>query len=133
MLNTFPQLLTYSFFAPTLLRITAALTLLFIVWRMQQTKEQILATELPIIGKPATWMILLSMALTGLAGVGLFLGYYTQIAAIVGMVIALKHGLFANRYPKVIPLSKAAYIFLFVMCLSLLLTGAGALAFDLPL
>ena len=133
MLNPLPQLLTYAFFAPTLIRITVALVLLFVVWRMHETKSAILATTLPIVGKPAEWMLLLSMAIMILTSAALFFGYYTQIAALAGMVLALKHGLFAKRYPTVIPLSRTAYLLVFVICLSLLLSGAGALAYDLPL
>jgi len=133
MLNPLPQFLTYAFFAPALIRVTVALVLLFVVWRMHKTKAVILATNLPVVGKPAEWMILLSMAVMFLTSAALFFGYYTQIAALVGMLLALKHGLFARRYPTVIPLSTASYILIFVMCASLVLSGAGALAYDLPL
>ena len=60
-------------------------------------------------------------------------GYYTQIAALLGAIGAFKAFLFTKRYPEIIPFSRSTYILLIAILLSLLLTGAGAIAFDLRL
>jgi hypothetical protein len=79
------------------------------------------------------WLVwLYALVSFGTAGL-LFVGLWTQAAAIVGILLSLKHGLAPRKYSAIIPLSRAAFLLLFVICLSLLVTGAGALAFDLPL
>lgn len=59
----------------------------------------------------------------------LLAGLYTQAAALLGIAIFFAHALV--RPVRVLPLS--SMLFLFALCLSLLVTGAGAFAFDLPL
>jgi hypothetical protein len=133
MLNPFPQLLVFGFFAPTLLRVAVAITQWYIAYALFQNKKEIIATTLPIVGKPGEWMCWLAVLITGLIGVALFFGWETQWAAILGVVIALKHGIGARRYHAIVPLSRSTYVLLGIICLSLLVTGAGALAIDLPL
>lgn len=132
MLNTFPSLLTYSFFAPTLLRVTVALTFAYIAYVQYKRREEIAKMRVPMVGKIGglIWVALVIEALMALA---LLVGYCTQIAALLGLLLSIKHYVYAKKYPLVIPLGRADYIFIFVICLSILLTGAGAFAFDLPL
>ena len=133
MLNLFPSLLMFGFFAPTIIRIIAAMTLFVVALRMQKNKNEILSTKLPIIGTPKGWMLWIYVVLTTVVGMALFVGYATQLAALLGMVVALKHAVFASRYPQLRPLPRASYVMLFFICLSLLLSGAGAFAFDVYL
>lgn len=77
-------------------------------------------------------MISLSALVTALAGLSVFLGLYTQAGALVGALVSLKHFFAPERFSSVRPLSKDAYALLFAICLSLLVLGAGGLAFDLP-
>jgi len=63
----------------------------------------------------------------------LIVGLFTQIAALLGIVIALKMLWFGETYPRFIHHEKATYLLLLVILLSLLVTGAGAFAIDLPL
>jgi hypothetical protein len=60
---------------------------------------------------------------------GLLVGAWTQAFALVAGVL-VSVGLL---YPKVAISNRTAALLALVMCLSLIVTGAGALAFDLPL
>ena len=132
MLNIFPDLLTYGFFAPTLLRLAAALMFAVVAYRQWSRRSEIQQTSLLIVGKNGWWVWISIFAHAALA-VLLALGYYTQIAALLGMLAAIKHFVFKHRYPEVFPLSRGTYFLIAVICLSFLLSGAGALAMDLPL
>lgn len=132
MLNTFPDLLTYSFFAPTLLRIAAALMFFYLARVHYQRKEEIGRTHFIIVGR-RSWLAWKAIIPEVVVGLMLLFGYYTQIAAIIGLVIAFKQLAFAKRYPIFAPLTRPGYLLLCAVCLSLLLTGAGAIAFDLRL
>ncbi|HTR18511.1 MAG TPA: hypothetical protein VMH91_00840 [Candidatus Paceibacterota bacterium] len=133
MLLLFPHLLDYQFFVPTLLRAVAGLFFAYIAFRMLVTRAEITEAEVIIVGHIRMWMVWISAFVTLLVGVLLFVGLWTQGAAIVGMLITLKHGLGVKKYSAILPLSGGAYILLFVICTSLLFSGAGAVAFDLPL
>jgi hypothetical protein len=133
MLSLFPDLLFLGIFATTMVRIAAGLAFCYAAYRILITKRAIADTRLPLIGHTPEWMIMLSALITLGTGILLFVGMWTQGAAIVGMLIALKHGLGARRYEAIVPLSLGTYALLFVICLSLLVSGAGAFAVDLPL
>jgi|SRR5665213_1345137 len=133
MLLLFPHLLDYQFFVPTLLRLVAGLFFAYIASRMIVTREEITEQRVMIVGRIRNWMVWLSALVTLAVGILLFVGLWTQAAAIVGMLISLKHGLGVKKYSSILPLSGSAYILLFVICAAILFAGAGALAFDLPI
>jgi len=60
-------------------------------------------------------------------------GFYTQYAAIIGMILALKMLVFYKRFTSPRLPGRLFYILLFGASLSLFITGAGAFAFDLPI
>ena len=131
--SVFPGLFFLSPFAVTLLRIAAAYAFLYIANSLIQDRREIARVRLPIIGHPREWMVWISATIIAIVSCLLAVGLYTQVAAILGMIIAAKHGIFARRYSSIMPLSRGTYGFLFVICITLLITGAGAIAFDLPL
>ena len=131
--SVFPGLFFLSPFAVALLRIAAAYAFLYIANSMIQDRREIARTRFPLIGHPPMWMVWVWGGIIAIVGCMLALGVYTQIAAIVGMIIALEHGVGSRWYPAIMPLSRGTYALLFIICASLLITGAGALAFDLPL
>ncbi len=132
MLNTFPQLLVFGFFAPTLLRLVAAGIFLYTAHYHFKHREQITHTRFPIVGARA-WVAWVALLVEALVGLGLLVGYYTQIAALVGAIIALKQLVWHSRYPGFFFFSRSTSLLLLVVMLSLLLTGAGAWAMDVPL
>ncbi|MDB5225623.1 MAG: hypothetical protein JWL87_575 [Candidatus Adlerbacteria bacterium] len=131
MLNLFPELL-YPFFAPTLLRMGAAAAFIAIAiwqWKHQDAISQI---ELPFIGRQS-WWVWFSLVVHLLVAAALLVGYATQVAAGVGALLALKQAFWSKQYPLLFPLGRAAGLLLILICISLIVSGAGAMAQDLPL
>lgn len=133
MLNPFPELLVYQILAPTLLRIAAACVLCYIAVKQFQRKEELAKTKFPIIGTVGAVVVWIKIIAELLIAGALFFGYYTQVAAILGSIVALKQLMWTRLYPRWVPTSRGTSALLLVILLSLLLTGAGAFAFDLPL
>ena len=133
MLNPFPQLLIFGFFVPTLFRLVVTLTLLYATQYLWRNRAQLATLSVPVFGTVRAWMIWLGAGILVLDAFFLFIGLETQWAAIVAAIAALKYVLLPARYESARPFSRAAALFLFVICISLLFTGAGAYALDLPL
>lgn len=125
-------MLTYSIFAPTLLRVAVAIAFLYGAYAQFHRFDELSRVRLPLVGGGA-WIITCSIFIHAIVGGMLLLGYYTQIAALVGAVGALKGIAYAKRYPRLFVFCRLEYFYIAVICLSLLLTGAGALAFDIRL
>lgn len=134
MLNPFPELLYLSFFAPTLLRVAAAICIGYTAYYIFKRRDAATEVDLPIIGKPAMFLVWFVVGVNMLVAIALFFGYGTQIAAIVGGLIALKYGFFLpKRIQNIVPLSRGGYLLVFIICMSLLISGAGQLAMDIRL
>ncbi len=131
MLNPFPELLVFGFFAPTLIRIFVALVFFASAYMLYTRRDELSRTPF-VIGQGA-WIVWIALLVNVAIGAMLFAGYYTQVAALAGALLALKGLVWGKRYGRFFVLCRIDYLFVLVMCLSLLLTGAGALAFDLPL
>ncbi len=132
MLSLFPQLLFLSPLAATLLRISGGGVLLFLAWDHWRRRSELATIDFIIVGRGA-WIPLAGALVELIVAAGLILGLYTQAMAIGGALLALKSIIWSGRYPQFFPLSRAASILLLAVCLSLIATGAGAFAFDLPL
>lgn len=133
MLSLFPQILFLAPFSALMLRVSVACVFLYIVLRMVESRDKMVGQVFPIVGQLPMWAIWAGSIMNTTVAVMLLLGILTQFAAIVGMIIALKLFIYAPRLQNILPLPRSMYVLLFVICLSILLTGAGAFAFDLPL
>lgn len=133
MLSLFPGILYLAPLSTALLRIASGFTLLYISYEFVRTRRRIAENNVVIAGRIPEWLTLIGSLAIFVSGVLLVIGLYTQAVAIVGMLVALKHMLFARRYPQIMPISAVAGALLFVICLSLLFSGAGAFALDLPI
>ncbi len=117
MLNPFPYLLSFGLLGPFLLRLILGIT--FIHFGTLKIKNK---NYKHVVAYVET-----------LAGVMLVLGLYTQIAALVVALILL-YQLFHKMTKKAFLTDGVNYyLILFIIALSLLVTGAGFFAFDLPL
>lgn len=134
MLNVFPDLLTYGLFAPFILRV--ALGLLFInLGYLELTKEQnrwVRVFEV-IRFRPAMFWVKAVGIIEIVGGLLLVLGLFTQATALLFAIISLAECYIEKRAPVVLNRNIIFYAFLFVISLSLLFSGAGFWAFDLPL
>ena len=63
----------------------------------------------------------------------LILGAYTQIAALVLALLTFAESYIEYKDPAILRRNLVFYVMLFAIVVSLLLSGAGAYAFDLPL
>ncbi len=117
----------------SMIRVTVAIALIYVAYRLFSSSREVGAIRLPIIGHMHNWMIVVGASATGLIGAALFVGAWTQPMAILAALVAAKHAFWSRKYPAIFPFSAGAYVLLFVMSVSLIFTGAGAFAFDLPL
>ena len=114
MLSVFPGILFLSPFSAFFIRIALALVLLF------AAKKHWPRTELLFRG-----LATVEFAVAVLIGAGA----WTQVGALVGGALAI----FWLVRPAMRPVSFIATLLTIVLCISLILTGAGPFAFDLPL
>lgn len=131
MLNTFPGLLL-PFLAPLLLRLGVAVAFATVAYMQWRRRQEISQTDLPVIGHNG-WWVWLSVAVHAAVAILLVLGSYTQVAALLGALLSIKHAFWSHRYPRIFPLGRAAGFLMLLISLSLVLSGAGAFAQDLPL
>lgn len=112
----FPDLLIFSFFAAFLLRLALGVYVLSLGIGTKKEAAQ---------GKP------IFRTIFTLAGISLIIGLYLQISALV-VAILFSAALFWKKTSIAPEASQKELCLLIVIALSLLLTGAGPLAFDLP-
>ena len=132
MLSLFPQILFLAPFSATFLRIAAGLVFLYLAY-FHFNNRRACAQELSaLIGGASVIMYIYSLIELAVA-LALILGAWTQLAALVGFVISLKMLMFRKSLKELKPLSQLSYALLAIICLSVVITGAGVFAFDLPL
>lgn len=133
MLNPFPDLLVLTLLAPFILRIAVGIIFLksgytrvkkdYARITMTNTKSMWSLSIIPII-----WFGVLEV----LIGLSLVAGFLTQIGALAGILVSI-FMLSGRGTPSLASQSQAFYIVVLAVCLSLMLSGAGAIAIDLPL
>ncbi|HWP61185.1 MAG TPA: hypothetical protein VN495_01140 [Candidatus Paceibacterota bacterium] len=133
MLSRFPQILFLAPMGTSLLRIVAGLTIIYIAWVFYNERNTVSRMRLPFIGTCPPWLCLFGSVAYFVIGGLLVIGLWTQVAALLGVIVALKSSIYAHRYEKIIPLPLSANLLLLAICLSLVVSGAGLFAFDLPL
>ena len=132
-LTPFPDLFSLIFFAPFLLRVgLGTLLFLFGFIRLSGRRHVYLKRfreRWPELGE----VLLFSLGgIEIVVGILFILGFYTQIAALVSMAMALLL-LFRQNTRMISGNNKPMYFLIFMVSLSLLISGAGAFAFDIPL
>ncbi|MDO8593942.1 MAG: DoxX family membrane protein [bacterium] len=134
MLNPFPDLLTFAFFAPLILRLALGI-LFFNFGHHTLTKGKLQhgalfeALGLKQGTRYATALGIVEIIL----GILLIIGLYTQIAALVGLILSLAAYYLKGKHDAHVEHRRHLFFLTAAISLSLLLSGAGAIAFDLPL
>lgn len=134
MLNPFPDLLTYAIIAPFLIRVVAGVVFIDLGGLLFRGEKGQFANTFKILKIPdpqKAVKILGTLEIVG--GISLVIGIYTQISALILSLITLTEIYIEYKNPTILKRSLVFYILLFVMTLSLLFTGAGAFAVDIPL
>ena len=137
MLNVFPDLLFLQLLAPFLIRVAVGVMFIWIGYSYLFRDMSAVTDQLQTIVKSkARFFVWFGGLFEIVTGLFLIAGFLTQIAAIAGMLIAIDALVGKWKYSeldKVLRYSKQFYILIFIASLSLLFSGAGAFAFDLPL
>lgn len=134
MLNTFPTLLSFGLIAPLILRVTLGLVLIGIgILTISQKRLSFIEYfklhnfPLPLI---LPWVFGIVEIIVGIF---LIVGLSTQIAAIISVFLLLNLYSFETNNDNILPYSSSLYLILSIVALSLLFSGAGFFALDLPL
>lgn len=135
MLNTFPELLNYSLLSPTLLRWVLAFVLITTaVEILKPSKRALFAAYFSSKDYPLANFLPWKFGIAQIIlGVFFFFGMFTQIAALISVYTLFALFFIENRAERILPHTSAFYLLMIVIALSLLFTGAGAFAVDLPL
>lgn len=134
MLNPFPDLLTYSLLAPFLLRVLAGFVFINLGAMAFKNEKERWAISLSTLRIPNPKLAVKILGIIEIAGGIMFLiGFYTQIAALILALLTFSEAYVEYKDPAILKRNFVFYIMLLVIMLSLLLSGAGAFAVDLPL
>lgn len=134
MLNTFPSLLTYSWYAPLILRVVLGLILIDVGFlKFKSERKDWVALFAAYRIKPAHVFVTLYGLLQIAAGALIVIGLYTQIAALAVVVLSAIELYIEYTEGGILKRDITFYALVFAISASLLLTGAGAYARDLPL
>ncbi|CAN5156735.1 hypothetical protein BH11PAT3_BH11PAT3_3510 [soil metagenome] len=134
MLTTFPMLLNYSLLAPFLLRVVLGLIILDLgILKFKGEKARFIASFEALHLKPAKELVKLAGILDIVGGIMLIIGLYTQIAALVFAVLLGIELYIEYKDSRILKRNLVFYILVLTIAVSLLFSGAGAFAFDLPL
>lgn len=133
MLSTFPHLLSYSSFAPLLLRMAVGIYMLIFAYENLEDKwgERYNLFKVASL-KPEWFFVLLVSAIELAGGTLLISGAVTQIASISLAVLMLMTIFIKLREPKLLCRNINTYILIFIILISLIFSGAGNAAADLP-
>ena len=132
MLNLF-SIMWLSLFAYSILRVVLGLVFLFICHRQLAEFTSIADNlTLPLI---ANGRITLSaiIIVEVMISIMLIVGLLTQLAAVLSISLCIKTLVWYKRFPNGSIPERMTYILLLTMSISLLITGAGFFAFDLPI
>lgn len=130
MLNVWPDLLAYEQYAIALLRIGVALFFLTHAWRTLTLWG--IGPFFTEFGGWGRWVARFATTLQAAVGTLLLVGAWTQVAGLVGALIALKLTVLARRFPMIAPFSRSTYYLAALVSFSLLFLGGGLFAVDVP-
>ncbi len=134
MLNIFPELLDFSFMAPSVLRVVLGLYFIKLgVEKYNTHKDHIAEFFTSIKLNPAVTIVQTLGGVEIVLGLMFITGTLTQIAALISLIISLVSIVLTYKAPELKIKSTSIYVFMVVISFSLLLSGAGFLAVDFPL
>ncbi len=133
MLNPFPDLLVFGLIAPLLLRVAVGLMFINAGIKKLRRKSWVMALFERLNLTPAALYSSAFGAVEVASGVLLVVGLFTQVAALVTFAVSVLMLYEKNKHPAETPGSRGVFLLLCIISLSLLFSGAGAFAFDLPL
>jgi uncharacterized membrane protein YphA (DoxX/SURF4 family) len=134
MFSIFPSLLTFSLLSTTIIRITIGVILIGFGIACLFNKRTIIRQKMIMSGYPFPRIIPSILGiLSAICGCLLVTGFLTQIMAIVAAYVFLNLWVVDKGEVKIFGQSLLFYWVLIIFSMSLILSGAGLFAFDLPL
>lgn len=134
MLSIFPSLLIFGIFAPFILRFAVGVYLFYSGYaHLREDRERCVQELSTRFGSFSKTIIIIGGIFEAVIGLSLIAGFLTQVMALLGALYMLKLLFFKNSYPIWIKHERIFYLVLFAIFVSLLLSGAGVPAIDLPL
>src|SRR3972149_339433 len=134
MLNPFPDLLSYSLLAPLILRLVIGIIFIDLgLLKFRSEKERWLDSFEALQLRPADFFVYLYGFLQVAGGILLLIGLWTQVAALAFVIFTGIELYIEWSAREVLKRDIVFYLLIFAISLSLLFTGAGAYAFDIPL
>jgi len=134
MLNPFPELLSLGLVAPLILRLVVGLIFINTGYLKITKEKQRWTVFLNAIRlKPAKQLVLVLGLIEIIAGALLIVGMGTQYVCVVLLILTAKEWAVEYKEDVLVARDIVFYTLVGAILLSLLLTGAGFLAFDLPL
>ena len=133
MLSQFPDLLWLSLYTPFILRMALGLILFVtsfhqLVDRRHNSEKRFLE-HWPKHGYALLWTVSVIEIILGLS---LVAGMYTQVTALLATLLSAL-ALLSRKYRLATLRDALFYILMFAISLSLVISGAGIFAYDLPL
>ena len=133
MFNPFPELFFLQPLAPLIIRIVIGIFLIYLGYitafkKRLEFQKKFRAEKYPFPNF-IPWKLGIAEILVGSF---LVIGLYTQITCIIAAYIFLNLAVLDNPKTGIIGYSRALYVIVTIVSLTLVLTGAGAFAFDLP-
>lgn len=134
MLNPFPDLLTYSLLAPFMLRVVVGLVFINLGVLLFKGEKERWLVSLSTLNLPnPKFAVKILGAIEIMGGIMLIAGFYTQVATLLLALLTFAEVYVEYKDPTILKRNFVFYIMLLAILLSLLLSGAGAFAVDLPL
>ena len=134
MLSVFPELLNYTILAPLILRVVVGVIFVDLGFlKLKGENDRWVASFRALGLHPADLLVLIYGIIQILGGVFLIAGFLTQAVALVFVLLTGLELLIEWRAREVLKRDLVFYLLVFSISLSLMLTGPGAYAIDLPL
>lgn len=134
MLNPFPELLMYSLLGSFILRVVLGLIFIDLGFlKLRSEKDRWFASFETLGLRPADLFVPLYALLQITGGLLLLIGLWTQVAALAFVIFTGIELYVEWQAKEVLKRDIVFYLLIFAISLSLLVTGAGAYAIDIPL
>jgi uncharacterized membrane protein YphA (DoxX/SURF4 family) len=134
MLNTFPELLSYSLMGPFILRVVLGIILIDLgLLKLKSEKSRWISSFEALHLKPAKEIVTAVGIVDIVGGLMLVIGLYTQIAALVFVIFFGIEIFIEWKDSRILKRDTTFYVLVMAIAFSLLITGAGKFAFDIPL
>ncbi len=134
MLNPFPELLAFSLLGPFILRLVVGLVFIDLgMLKFKSERQSWIESFKALHLNPAGFLVGLFGLIEVVGGILLLIGAYTQIAALAFVILVGLEFFVEYKNASILKRDLTFYLLVLAIAVSLLLTGAGAYALDIPL